>query len=300
METVLKTKNLTKKYGHKLAVNNVNMTINKGDIYGFIGKNGAGKTTFMKMILSLTNKTSGEIEIFENQNLKANGHKIGSLIEAPGLCKNVTAYENMYRFSIVYGGDKASIYKLLDLVGLSNVGNKKVKNFSLGMKQRLGIAIALLGDPEFLVLDEPINGLDPAGIKEVRDVILKLNKEKGITFLISSHLLDELSRVVTKYGIIDNGCLLEEVSAKELTDRCKNKLIITTNDAKETKNILKEIIDEKDIIIKGEDIEILSHVKEGEKINKFLAEHKVYASKICPILDSLEDYFIDKIGDKNE
>lgn len=300
MEIVLKTNNLTKKFGHKIVVNNVSMTINKGDIYGFIGKNGAGKTTFMKMVLSLTHKTSGEIELFGSANLKENSKKIGSLIEAPGLYRNTTAYENMYRFSLVYGGDKKSINELLKLVGLSNVGKKKVKDFSLGMKQRLGIAIALLGNPEFLVLDEPINGLDPAGIKEVRDVILKLNKEKGITFLISSHLLDELSKVVTKYGIINNGCLLEEVSSKDLIDRCKNKLVISTSNLNKTKELLKEIVNEKDIIIKDNEIELLSHVEEGEKINKFLVSHDIYANKICPIFDSLEDYFIEKIGGIHE
>ena len=300
MEIVLKTNNLTKKFGHKIVVNNVSMTINKGDIYGFIGKNGAGKTTFMKMVLSLTHKTSGEIELFGSANLKENSKKIGSLIEAPGLYRNTTAYENMYRFSLVYGGDKKSINELLKLVGLSNVGKKKVKDFSLGMKQRLGIAIALLGNPEFLVLDEPINGLDPAGIKEVRDVILKLNKEKGITFLISSHLLDELSKVVTKYGIINNGRLLEEVSSKDLIDRCKNKLVISTSNLNKTKELLKEIVNEKDIIIKDNEIELLSHVEEGEKINKFLVSHDIYANKICPIFDSLEDYFIEKIGGIHE
>lgn len=299
METILKTNNLTKKFGHKIAVNKVNMTINKGDIYGFIGKNGAGKTTLMKMVLNLTYKTSGEIELFESKNSKENGKRIGSLIEAPGLFKNATAYENMYRFSLIYGNTN-DINELLKLVGLKNVAKKKVKDFSLGMKQRLGIAIALLGSPEFLVLDEPINGLDPAGIKEIRDVILKLNKEKGITFLISSHLLDELSKVVTKYGIIDNGVLVEEVSSKELIDRCKNKLVIVTNDLNKTKEVLKEIANENDIIIKDNQIELLSHVEEGEKINKLLATHNIFASKICPILDSLEDYFIKKIGGINE
>lgn len=300
METILKTKNLTKKYGNKIAVNNVNMTINKGDIYGFIGKNGAGKTTLMKMVLGLTYQNNGEIELFENNNLSSERKKIGSLIESPGLYHNATAYENMYRLSIVYGGNKDDILELLDLVGLKDVGKKKVKNFSLGMKQRLGIAIALLGNPEFLVLDEPINGLDPAGIKEVRDVILKINKERGITFLISSHLLDELSRVVTKYGIIDNGILIEEVNAQELINKCKNKLVITTNDSKKTEKVLSTIIKEKDIIIKGNDIEITSHVKDGEKINKLLCENNIFASRICPLTDSLEDYFIRKIGDVNE
>ena len=226
METILKTNSLTKVYGTRKVVDGVSMTINKGDIYGFIGKNGAGKTTFMRMILSLTSVTNGEVELFEGKNILEVGNKIGSLIEAPGLYKNATAYENLKRFSILYGADESKINEILKFVNLDNTGNKKAKDFSLGMRQRLGIAIALLGDPEFLVLDEPINGLDPAGIKEIRDVILKLNKGLGITFLISSHLLDELAKVVTKYGIINNGVLIEEVSAKELINKCKSKLII--------------------------------------------------------------------------
>ena len=299
MDIILKTNNLTKKFGHNTAVNNVNMTISKGEIYGFIGKNGAGKTTFMKMVLSLTYPTSGSIELFNGEKSKDALKKVGSLIESPGLYKGATAYENMYRFSIIYGGGE-KINELLELVGLSKVGKKKVKDFSLGMKQRLGIAISLLGDPEFLVLDEPINGLDPAGIKEIRDVILKINKKKGTTFLISSHLLDELSKVVTKYGIIDNGCLIEEVSKEELINRCQNKLVVTTKDSKKAKKVLSEIINPDNIIINGNDIEILSNIDKGEEINKLLCKNNIYASKICPTLDSLEDYFIRKIGDTYE
>ena len=299
METILKTKNLTKKFGNKLAVNKVNMTIHKGEIYGFIGKNGAGKTTLMKMVLGLSLPTSGEIDLFGEDNINKVGLKVGSLIESPGLYRNATAIENMYRFSLIYGG-KDDIHELLDLVGLKNVGKKKVKDFSLGMKQRLGIAISLLGNPELLVLDEPINGLDPAGIKEVRDVILKLNKEKGITFLISSHLLDELSRVVTKYGIINDGVLVEEVDSSELINRCKNKLIIVTNDINKTREVLKEIVNEEDMVINNNELHIISHVEEGEKINKFLCDHNIYASSIYANQDSLEDYFIRKIGDYNE
>lgn len=299
METILKTTNLTKKFGSKIAVNKVNMTIKKGEIYGFIGKNGAGKTTLMKMVLGLSYKTSGEIELFGEKGINKVGLKVGSLIEAPGLYRNATALENMYRFSLIYGG-KDSINELLDLVGLASVGKKKVKDFSLGMKQRLGIAISLLGNPELLILDEPINGLDPAGIKEVRDVILKLNKEKGITFLISSHLLDELSRVVTKYGIINDGVLVEEVDSCELISRCKNKLVIKSFDLNKTREVLKEIINEDDMVINENELYITSHTEEGEKINKFLCEHNIYASSIYVNQDSLEDYFIRRIGDYNE
>lgn len=204
METILQTTNLSRQFGKKMAVNNVNMTIHKGDIYGFIGKNGAGKTTFMRLVLGTAFPSKGEIKLFDGEPFDKARRKIGSLIEAPGLYKNCTAYENLKQFSLIYGGTDAEIKEILSLVGLADTGNKKAGKFSLGMRQRLGIAIALLGNPEFLVLDEPVNGLDPAGMKEVRDLILKLNHIKNITILISSHLLDELSKIVTRYGIIND------------------------------------------------------------------------------------------------
>ena len=194
MSVVLKTEDITKKYGEKIVLNKVNMTINKGDIYGFIGKNGAGKTTFMRVILSLTEKDSGDFNFFEGKSLKDVGLKIGSLIENSGLYENVTVYENLKRFSILYGVDEETITNVLKIVNLEYASLKKFSMLSL-MRQRLGIAIALLNEPEFMVLDEPVNGLDPEGIRCIRDLIIKLNKEKNVTFLISSHLLDELSRL---------------------------------------------------------------------------------------------------------
>lgn len=173
METILQTTNLSRQFGKKMAVNNVNMTIHKGDIYGFIGKNGAGKTTFMRLVLGTAFPSKGEIKLFDGEPFDKARRKIGSLIEAPGLYKNCTAYENLKQFSLIYGGTDAEIKEILFLVGLADTGNKKAGKFSLGMRQRLGIAIALLGNPEFLVLDEPVNGLDPAGMKEVRDLIFK-------------------------------------------------------------------------------------------------------------------------------
>ena len=175
MALVIETKKLTKKFPNKIAVNQVDIHVEQGDIYGLIGKNGAGKTTSMRMILGTLFPTSGEILLFGNSNLSLERRKIGSLIEAPGLYKNCSAYENMKRFSILYGGTDQDIKEILEFVGLGNVGKKKAGHFSLGMKQRLGIALALLGNPELLILDEPINGLDPAGIKEIRDLIIKLN-----------------------------------------------------------------------------------------------------------------------------
>lgn len=300
METVLKTNNLTKVYGRRTVVDGVSMTINKGDIYGFIGKNGAGKTTFMRTVLSLTSITSGEVELFGGKKIEEVGNKIGSLIEAPGLYKNATAYENLKRFSILFGADESKINDILKFVNLDKTGKKKAKDFSLGMRQRLGIAIALLGDPEFLVLDEPINGLDPAGIKEIRDVILKLNKELGITFLISSHLLDELAKVVTKYGIINNGVLLEEVSAKELINNCKNKLIIETDDNEKAKELIKSEFDIKKIDSIEDKLVLYSNLENSALINKYLVKKGILVNEIYTEVDSLEDYFIRKIGDQSE
>lgn len=297
MESILKTTNIVKKYGNRTVLKNINMNINKGDIYGFIGKNGAGKTTFMRVVLSLTPKDSGDVIYYDNKSINDIGLKVGSLIESPGLYKNASAYENMKRFSILYGADESKINEILNMVGLDNTGKRKAKDFSLGMRQRLGIAIALLGEPELLILDEPINGLDPEGIKEIRDVIVKLNKEKNITFLISSHLLDELSKIVTKYGIINNGELIEEISAKELNEKCKNRLIIEVNDTEQALSKLVNIIPKEDIKINNNSIEINSHIKESANINKLLVESGIMVNAIYPNLDSLEEYFMKRIGE---
>ena len=296
METVLKTRSITKKYGQKTAVNNVSMTINKGDIYGFIGRNGAGKTTFMRIILSLSQKDSGDVVFFDNQGISRAGMKIGSLIEEPGLYKNTTAYENLKRFAILFGVDSSKINEMLKLVGLENVGKKKVKDFSLGMIQRLGLAIALLGEPEFVILDEPVNGLDPYGMQEIREIILKLNKEKNITFLISSHYLDELSKIVTKYGLIDNGVLVEEIEASKLKEKCKDKIVVDVCDIEKAKEVISKIINSDDIEVKDNLIEIHSHSNEMAKINKYLSDNKIEVNSIYQSFTTLEEYFMKKIG----
>lgn len=297
METVLKTTNIVKKYSGRTILNKINMTIHKGDIYGFIGKNGAGKTTFMRTVLSLTTPDEGEVNLFDGKSIEEVGLKVGSLIESPGLYKNASAYENLKRFSILYGADEEKINDILKIVGLGDTGKRKAKDFSLGMKQRLGIAIALLGDPEFLLLDEPINGLDPEGIREIRDLIVKLNKEKNITFLISSHLLDELSKVVTRYGIINNGVLIEEIEAAELKEKCKNKLIIEADDIPKAQKIISKDISPEKIAVKKDKIEIHSHIKEAATINKKLVEAGIMVKAIYPNFDSLEDYFMKRIGE---
>jgi len=298
MEQILTAKNIVKRYGEKTVLDNVNMNIQKGDIYGFIGKNGAGKTTFMRVILSLTYPQSGEVKLFGDKSINEIGLKVGSLIESPGFYKNLTAKENLKRFSLLYGADESKVDEILKWVGLSNTGNKKAKDFSLGMRQRLGIAIALLGDPELLLLDEPINGLDPEGIKEIRDLILKLNKEHNITILISSHLLDELSKLVTRYGIINNGRMIEEITSKELHEKCKQKLLIEVDDTKKACSIIEKIVSEESInIISNYEIEITSQIEKASIINSSLIKGGVEVSAIYPNSNSLEEYFMKRIGE---
>ena len=300
METILKTTDIVKKYGTATILNKINMNIQKGDIYGFIGKNGAGKTTFMRCVLSLTSCNSGEVKFFGDKTIQEVGLKVGSLIEAPGLYKNASAYENLKRFSILYGADESKIEEILKIVGLSNTGDRKAKDFSLGMRQRLGIAIALLGDPELLLLDEPINGLDPEGIKEIRDIIVKLNKEKNITFMISSHLLDELSKIVNRYGIINKGELIEEIEAKELHEKCKNKLVIECDNPKKASEIVSKIAPKNDIIVNNKSIEVKSHLTDSGKMNKELVNAGVTVNALYVREDSLEEYFMKKIGSDSD
>ena len=296
MEYVIETVDLSKKFPNKLAVDKVNIHVEKGDIYGLIGKNGAGKTTTMKMILGTLFPTEGKIFLFGNDNLNLERRRIGSLIEAPGLYKGCTAFENMKRFSLLYGGDDEEINGLLEFVGLADAGKMKVRNFSLGMKQRLGLALALLGRPEVLVLDEPTNGLDPAGIKEIRDIIVKLNKEHGVTFIISSHLLDELGKIATYYGILNNGQLVEEVSAAELKERTKTCLIIESDDIDQTVVVLKEAGLLDNFLVKDGKLFIYSHLEEPYKFNEVLLKAGVHVNQLSFSNNGFEDYFIERLG----
>ena len=295
MEYIVETVNLTKKYGEKTAVNEMSIHIKKGNIYGLIGKNGAGKTSLMKLIVGLTNPTQGKIFLFGNEKLNDGRRKIGSLIEAPGLYKNCTAYENMLRFATLYGTNPKEINPLLKRVGLDKTGTKKAGEFSLGMRQRLGIAIALLGNPEILVLDEPINGLDPAGIKEIRDIILDLNKE-GVTFIISSHLLDELAKVVTNYGIIADGRLIEEISAKELNERCCKYVKIVTDNNTSALKTLQDKIPDVSAKVKPNGIYLANYLDKTASINKYLVGKGFNVSEITLSESSFEEYFIERLG----
>lgn len=295
-ETVLQTINLTKKFKNKVAVDKVNITLCRGDIYGFIGRNGAGKTTAMRLILGLAFPDEGDVVFFGGEEKSKARKKIGSLIEAPGIYKSCSAYENMKRFSILYGGTDEDIKRNLELVGLSDTGNKKVGQFSLGMKQRLGIAIALLGNPEIMVLDEPVNGLDPEGIKEIRDCILRLKEEKGVTFLISSHLLDELAKIVTKYGIINDGRLVEEIAAEELEKRCESGLKIIVDDGEKAEEILRSRFPELEIKRKSNELILPNITENSGKYNALLVKSGVSVEELGFLSGGLENYFIERLG----
>ncbi len=296
MKYVLRTNKLTKRFGAKCAVNRVSMQIRKGEIYGFIGKNGAGKTTLMRLVLGAAMPSDGDIELFGGEELSRARHRIGALLEYPCLYKGCSAYENLKRFSLLTGNTKDELLEILDLVGLKNVGKKKVGKFSLGMKQRLAIGVALLGHPEFLVLDEPVNGLDPAGIKEIRDVILRLNREKGVTFLISSHLLDELSKIVTTYGIIKDGVLIEQISAEELETRCRHHLKITVDNVQKALSLLACITDRNTIKVEGNSLYLYSLIDKSDRINRLLVHHGIRVSELKIQAASLEEYFLERMG----
>jgi len=300
-EYVLRTYGLTKTYSNKAVVDNVNMTIKKGDIYGFIGKNGAGKTTFIRMITGLVAPKNGQIEMFSQKAEKGlceARRRLGCIIEMPALYLNMTAAGNMeHRRKLLGIPDKDCIKNVLNTVGLSDAGKKKVKNYSLGMKQRLGIAIALLGNPDFLILDEPINGLDPAGIVEIRDLLIRLNQEKGITILISSHILGELSKLVTCYGVICNGQLIEEFSAKELEVRCKNHLRIRVDNVKKASCVLETIIGTTNYDVQQDNlIRLYEFFDKAGVITTELAKNDVVVEEIFQAGQDLEDYFIKLMG----
>ncbi|MGL5087105.1 MAG: ATP-binding cassette domain-containing protein [Clostridium sp.] len=300
-EIVLKTNKITKKYGEQLAADSINMTIRKGDIYGFIGQNGAGKTTLIRMITGLTHKTSGDIELFgkcgESQ-LDNARTMIGSLIESPAFYGNMTARENLEVSRLVRNiAGKSTIEEVLKLVGLTDTGKKKVKNFSLGMKQRLGIANALLGNPRLIILDEPINGLDPMGIVEIRELLKKVNKEKDVTILISSHILGELSELATCYGIINNGKLIEEISGEDLKEKCRQYIELEVDDAAITVTILEKELDITNYeVLENNKIKIFSNLDNVGKINSTISKKGVIVEKIGIKGENLEEYFMNAIG----
>ena len=300
-ELILKTYNLTKKYGNQIVVDNVNMTIKKGDIYGFIGQNGAVKTTLIRLITGLIHKSNGEIELFGGSGEKALNEArtmIGSLIETPSFYGNMTARENLEVSRLVRDiPGKNCIDEVLNLVGLNDVEKKKVKNFSLGMRQRLGIANALMGNPKLLILDEPINGLDPMGIVEIRELLKKINKEKDMTILISSHILSELSELATTYGIISKGRLIEEITANELNEKCRQYIDLIVDDTAKAVALLERELDISDYEVwEGNKIKIFSNLDSVGIINSTISKAGVIVESIGIKGENLEEYFMNVIG----
>ncbi len=292
MDYILTTTNLTKTYGKKDAAKDINIHVREGDIYGLIGRNGAGKTTVMRMISGLSMPTSGTYQMNGE-----NRFGVGVLIEGPGIYPNMSAAENIRLKCIAMNcNSKAYIDELLHIVGLENTENKHAGSFSLGMRQRLGIALALVGDPKMIVLDEPINGLDPQGIAEVRQTLERLRDEKGITIMISSHILDELGKLANAYGIIHEGRLLDEFTTDELATRCGQYVTVKTGDNNRAEAVLRQLgLQNIQTDIPGE-----LHIHEGlertEEMTKALVQNGVGVREIFIRNTSLEDYYLSVTG----
>ena len=299
MEYVLETNGLSKRYRAFTALNGLNMHIPKGSIYGFVGRNGAGKTTLIRLICGLQEPTSGSITLYGAKNTDTEIYRcrrrMGAVVESPAVYADMTAVENIRQQYRVLGlPSDDGIEELLHLVSLGDTGKKKAKNFSLGMRQRLGIAVALAGNPDFLVLDEPVNGLDPQGIIEMRELILKLNREHGITVLISSHILDELSRLATHYGFIDGGHMVKEMSAEELEKRCRKCLRAEVSDTKALARVL-ESMNAEYRIIDFNHADIYAEIPVTTLVSA-LAIENCTVNKIVEQDESLESFYMNLVG----
>ena len=298
MSDILKTERLTKTYRKCIAVNQVSVTVRQGDIYGLIGKNGAGKTTFMRMVLGLASPDSGQMELFGKTDLEQQRKYIGSLIEEPGGYPGISAKDNLEIIRRNLGiTDKAVTDRMLECVGLESAGKKKVKNFSMGMRQRLGLAIALIRRPNFLILDEPINGLDPSGIREIRDLLLKLNREEHVTVLISSHILGELSKIATRYGILRDGVLIEEIGADQLDVTCRRYLKLTVDDAQRAAAVLTEKLGISSTVADAHTICVFEKLDTTEEINYAVAANGIALKESCFAGEDLERYFMERMGE---
>ena len=293
------TENLTKIYGEKHAADSVSLHIKKGDVYGLIGRNGAGKTTILKMICGLSCPTSGSIT-FEGKTgaeLSKQMHKIGSLIETPGLFPKMSAYQNIKIKCILCGkNDDAYVKSLLKQVGLEKVGRKPTQSFSLGMKQRLGIALALVGDPELIVLDEPINGLDPQGIAEMREIIHKLSKERGMTVIVSSHILDELAKVADAFGIINDGKLIDEFTVEELESRCSKYTVLKVGEIEKTEKVLADSGVNKYEVLNNGEIRINEEIDDTSNLIAALVGAGVPVYELASAQGTLEQYYLNRTG----
>lgn len=299
MEYVLTTNALSKEYGSFKALNSVSMRVPKGAIYGFVGKNGAGKTTLIRLICGLQEPTSGDYTLYGKKNtdkeVVKSRRRMGAVVETPSIYLDMTAEDNLKQQYCILGlPSYDGLTDILKLVGLENTGKKKSKNFSLGMRQRLGIAIALVGDPDFLILDEPVNGLDPQGIIEIRELILKLNREYQITVLISSHILDELSKMATHYGFIDNGSIVKEISAKELESACRKCVSVEVTSTK----TLARVLDSMDMeykVLNDRCADIYAKINVS-KLTTALSKENCEVISMQERDESLESYYVSLVG----
>ncbi len=300
-EVVLQTRQLTKKYKNFTALDHADMTVYRGDIYGLIGRNGAGKTTIMKLVTGLTEKTGGDYEIFSKKGEEAAGEKrrIGCLIENPAFFSGLTAWQNLKYYAIQKGiADERQIDEALALVNLTEAKHRKFRKFSMGMKQRLGIALALMDSPDLVILDEPINGLDPIGISELRDTFQKLNTEKGITFIISSHILSELYLVAHRFLFVDRGRVLKELTKQELDAECRRCVAVKADDAEKAAVVLEKELRVTDYKVTGSgEVRVYDEGVRPESLNRILMEAGVGVSSIFETEISLEDYFKSLVGE---
>lgn len=301
MREVIKTNNLVKKYGQNLILDNVTITVNQGEIYGLVGDNGAGKTTLFRILSGQSYHSDGSYELLsessEKEIIKAR-KRIGAMIENPSFYPNMTIEQNLEYYRIQRGiPGKKNIHKVLKEVGLFEAKKKKFSNISLGMKQRLALALALLGEPELLILDEPINGLDPSGIIEIRDLLIKLNREKNITIIISSHILSELYNVATCYGFLSKGKLVEELSLEELNERCKSYLEINVTNPKKLSVLLEERLGYKNYKIMPDGvIHLFEKNPVNEEISKLAVDNNIGLKGINEKSANLENYYLSLIG----
>ena len=297
---LVETNDLVKKYGKNIVVDHVNMHIPEGSIYGFVGENGSGKTTIMRLLTGLAEPTSGGYSLFGVSNRSNKIYdkirEMSAIVETTSLVPSMTAIDNMI-FQEMYLGIKLTPEQRMELltkVHLENVGKKKVKNFSLGMKQRMGIALALLNHPKLMLLDEPMNGLDPQGIAELRDLLIELNKDEGITVLISSHILSELEKIASVYGFISHGHLIEELTVEELQERCRKSLKIKVDDVKQIEEVLKKLKIKEYKIFPNGDVKIYDEVDIGKFVSD-LASQKVHISSINSSDESVEEYYLNLV-----
>ncbi|KAF1298457.1 ABC transporter [Enterococcus sp. JM4C] len=300
-ENILTLNNVTKKFGKQYALNNVSLTVKKGDIYGLIGRNGSGKTTIMKLITDLSKEASGgEIALLGNRKgtrgYQNSLQRTGSVIESPAAYNKMTAYQNMKIMCIQKGiHDFSVIDETLEFVNLADTGKKKFKNFSLGMKQRLGIAMALVSNPDFLILDEPINGLDPIAIIEFRGILERINRERNTTIIISSHILTELYQVSNRFGFINEGTMIQEISKEEFDNLVTTAIVVDVEDAKQAAMILNENNITNFEVTTGNQIRILDETLEIKAINKLLVQNDILVNQIQKQENSLENYFTELV-----